>query len=141
MNNKKLNETRTLTVVCINFQVSLKVYYQLQLIFILILLYRMTNSLKNKSKFHEEFINNYNEGSNIGYSLEVDVQYPEKLHEVHVDFQFLSGRMEIGKIKQHLAKVYDKKEYFLHMRTLKQTLNHGLVLQKVQRITKFNLEA
>ena len=49
----------------------------------------MTNSLKNKSKFHEEFINNYNEGSNIGYSLEVDVQYPEKLHEVHVDFQFL----------------------------------------------------
>ena len=86
MNNKKLNETRILTVVCINFQVSLKVYYQLQLIFILILLYRMTNSFKNKSKFHEEFINNYNEGSNIGYSLEVDVQYPEKLHEVHVDF-------------------------------------------------------
>ena len=101
----------------------------------------MTNSLKNKSKFHEEFINNYNEGNNIGYSLQVDVQYPEKLLELHVDFQFLSERMEIGKIKQHLVNLYDKKEYVLHIRTLKQALNHGLVLKKVHRVIKFNQKA
>ena len=90
----------------------------------------MTNSLKNKSKFHEEFINNYNEGSNIGYSLEVDVQYPEKLHEVHVDFQFLSGRMEIGKIKQHLAKVYDKKKIFFTHENFKTNTESWISIAK-----------
>ena len=49
--------------------------------------------------------------------------------------------MEIGKIKQHLVNLYDKKEYILHIRTLKQALNHGLVLKKVHRVTKFNQKA
>ena len=37
MNNKKLNETRISTIACVNFQVLLQLYYQLQQIFILIL--------------------------------------------------------------------------------------------------------
>ena len=32
----------------------------------------------NVSKFDEEFIRNYDEDSNKGYILEVDVKYPEK---------------------------------------------------------------
>ena len=34
------------------------------------------------------FIKRYNEDTNTGYLLEVDVQYPEKLHELHNDLPF-----------------------------------------------------
>ena len=34
--------------------------------------------VKNISQFNEDIIENYNEDSNKGYFLEVDVQYPEK---------------------------------------------------------------
>ena len=40
------------------------------------------------SQFNEDFIKNYNEESDEGYFLEVDVQYPEKLHELHNDLPF-----------------------------------------------------
>ena len=40
------------------------------------------------SKFDDDFIKNYNEESDNGYFLEVDVQYTEKLHELGKDFPF-----------------------------------------------------
>ena len=36
--------------------------------------------VEDSSQFNEDFIENYNEGSNEGYFLEVDIQYREKLH-------------------------------------------------------------
>ena len=42
--------------------------------------------IKDTSQFNEDFIKNYNEESDEGYFLEVDIQYPEKLHELHNDF-------------------------------------------------------
>ena len=47
----------------------------------------------------------------------------------------------MGKVKQHLAGVYNKKEYVVQIRTLKQALNHGLVLKKVHKATKCNQKA
>ena len=47
--------------------------------------------IQNTSEFNEDFIKNYNDGSDGGYFLEVDVQYPEKLHELHDDLPFLPG--------------------------------------------------
>ena len=38
---------------------------------------------KNMSKFNEEFIKNYDEDSDKGYILEVDVKYPKNLHGLH----------------------------------------------------------
>ena len=38
---------------------------------------------------------NYNEESDGRYFLEVDVQYPEKLYDVHKDSPFLPERMKI----------------------------------------------
>ena len=49
------------------------------------------------SKFSENIIKNYNEESEEGYFFEVDVQYPEKLHELHNDLPFLSEREKIKK--------------------------------------------
>ena len=40
------------------------------------------------SQFNDNFIKRYNEDTNTGYLLEVDVQYPEKLHELHNDLPF-----------------------------------------------------
>ena len=37
--------------------------------------------------------------------------------------------------------MHDKKEYFIHVRNLKQEFNHGLVLEKVYRVITFNQKA
>ena len=50
------------------------------------------------SQFNEDFVKNYNEVSNEGYFLEVDVQYPETLHELHNELPFLPERMILGKM-------------------------------------------
>ena len=34
--------------------------------------------------------------------------------------------------------MYNKKEYAIHIRALKQPLNHGLILKKVHRVIQFN---
>ena len=44
--------------------------------------------IQSNSQFNEDFLKNFNEKSNEGYFLEVDVQYFEKLHELH-DLPFL----------------------------------------------------
>ena len=41
------------------------------------------------SEFDESFITSYNEESDEEYFLEVDVQYPKKLHDLHNDLLFL----------------------------------------------------
>ena len=37
--------------------------------------------------------------------------------------------------------IHDKEIYVVHIRALKQALNHGLILQKVHRVIKCNQEA
>ena len=48
--------------------------------------------IEESFRFREDFIKNYNEESDEGYFLEVDVQYPEKLYEFHNDLPFLPER-------------------------------------------------
>ena len=97
--------------------------------------------IKDTSQFNEDFIKNYNQESDKGYFLEVDVQYTEKLHELHNDLPFLPERMKIEKVEKLVANLHDKTEYVIHIRNLKQALNHGLVLKKVHRVIKFNQNA
>ena len=49
--------------------------------------------------------------------------------------------MKIEKVKKLVANLHDKNEYVLHIRNLKQALNHGLILRKVHRVIKFNQNA
>ena len=69
----------------------------------------------------EDYIKIYNEESNEGYFLETDVQHVENIHELHND----STLFEVEKL---VAKLHDKTECIIHIKNLKETLNHGLVL-------------
>ena len=46
--------------------------------------------MKDTSQFDKHFIKNYNEESDNGFFLEVDVQYIAKLHDLHNDLPFLT---------------------------------------------------
>ena len=41
------------------------------------------------SEFDKSLINSHDEESDEGHFLEVDVQYPEKMHDLHNDLPFL----------------------------------------------------
>ena len=93
------------------------------------------------SKFTEEFIKNYDEDSDKGYIIEIDVKYPRNLHGLHEHLPFLPERMKIGKCKKFVCNLYDEKNYVVHIRSLKQALNQGLKLKKVHRVIQFYQEA
>ena len=97
--------------------------------------------IRNTSKIDKEFIKNYDEDSDKEYLLEVDVKYPRKLHQLHGDLPFLPKRMKIDKCKKLVCNLRNKKKYIVHIRSLKQALNHGLKLENVHRIIEFNQEA
>ena len=90
---------------------------------------------------NEDFIKNYNEERDEGYFFEVDAQYPEKLHKVHNEIPFLPETMKIEKVEKLVANLYDKTEYIIQIRNSKQVLNHGLVLEKVHKVIRFNQNA
>ena len=79
------------------------------------------------SQFHEDFLKDCKGESDEGYFLEVDVQYPETLHELHNELRFLPERKKI-KVEKLVIPI----------RNLKQSLNHGLILKEVHRVTEFN---
>ena len=45
--------------------------------------------------------------------------------------------MKMEKVEKVVANLHDKSEYVIHIRNLKQALNHELVLNNVRRIIKF----
>ena len=90
------------------------------------------------SHFNDDFIKNYIEKNDQGYFLEVEVEYPEKLHELHNDLPFLPERKKINNIEKLVTNLYDKDEHVIHIRNLKQALTHGLIMIKVHRVIKFN---
>ena len=56
----------------------------------------------------ESFIKSHNEKSDEGYSLEVDIQYPENLHNLCNDLPFLLETIKIKKVKKLVANLHDK---------------------------------
>ena len=69
------------------------------------------------SDFNEEFIKNYNENSDDGYFLEVNIKYPKILWGFHKELPFLPERRKLEKVEK------------LVIRALKQALNNGLKLK------------
>ena len=98
--------------------------------------------LSDISGINKKFVKSYDKkNSDKDYMLEVDVDYPSKLHRLHSDMPFLPEKMEIDKTQKLVCNLHDKKKYVVHISILKQALDHGLKLKKVHRVIEFNQEA
>ncbi|KAL0839583.1 hypothetical protein ABMA28_016273 [Loxostege sticticalis] len=77
--------------------------------------------------------------SDIGYFLEVDLDYPVKLHDEHADLPFCPEKKTIPNCDSEklVTDLTSKNGYILHHSYLIQCLNHGLVLKKVHRVLSF----
>ena len=49
--------------------------------------------------------------------------------------------MKIEKFKKLVTNLHNNTEYVIHIRSLKQSLNHVINLKKVHRVIKFNQKA
>ena len=76
---------------------------------------------KDFLRFDEEFIQNHDEDSDKGHL---------PLHQLCSYLPFLSEIMKIDKCENLVCNLYDKKNYVIDIRALKQVLGHGLVLKK-----------
>ena len=100
----------------------------------------------------------YKADGNKGLILEVDLEYPHELHNLHNDYPvcpekvkvsnyMLSGyckkvadkyNIPIGLVSKLIPTLIDKKEYVLHSRNLQLYLDLGLKIKKVHRVLEFD---
>ena len=70
--------------------------------------------------------------------LEVDLEYPENLHDLHNDYPFCPERVECkNRVEKLIPNLRDKTKYVIHYKNLIQCLKAGLKLKKIQRGIKF----
>ena len=56
-------------------------------------------------------------------------------------YHFYQREKKIEKVKKLACTIQEKENYFVHIRALKQALNHGLIFKKVHRVIQFNQKA
>ena len=71
----------------------------------------------------------------------MDIEYPKQLFGSHKELPFLPERRKLEKVEKLVCSIEDKEKYVIHIRALKQALNHGLILKRVHRVIQFNQEA
>ena len=71
--------------------------------------------VKDISEFNEDFIKSYNDDSDEGYFLEVDIQYLGNLHNLDNGFPFLPEIMKIEKVEKLVKNSHDKEQYIIHI--------------------------
>lgn len=114
--------------------------------------------MQNIEIFTEDFIKNISDVNKKGYILEVDLEYPKELHNLHNSYPLapeskiitkdmispytknLSEKLNIkpSKVAKLITSLSDKKKYKLHYRNLKLYLQLGLKLVKVHRVLAFD---
>ena len=85
------------------------------------------------------------EKSLIGYLLEVDLKYPDKLHELHYDYPLAPEKLAVssGIFSKYCKEIADKYEisnktkYVVHYRNLQLYLSLGMKLTKIHRVLNF----
>ena len=69
--------------------------------------------------------------------LEVDLEYPKNLHDLHNDYPLAPEQIMVNKTSKLIPNLGDKKKYVLHYENLKQYLKLGLKLTHIHRGIKF----
>ena len=97
------------------------------------------------------------EKSLVGYSLEVDLKYPDELHELHNDYPLAPEKLavssdmlskyckkiadkyeiKVGDVKKLIPNLGNKTNYVVHYRNLQLYLSLGMKLTKIHRVLKF----
>ena len=111
----------------------------------------------NEKEVNRFCLNSIEENTSVGYILEVDLEYPGKLYELHNDYRLAPEKLEtahniLSKNYRNIADEYDtkiggvnklvpnlgnKSKYVLHCKSLELYLSLGMKLTKVYRILKF----
>ena len=70
--------------------------------------------------------------------LEVDLEYPENLHDLHNDYPFCPERVECKNgVEKLIPNLRNKTKYVIYYKNLIQCLKAGLKLKKIHRGIKF----
>ena len=69
--------------------------------------------------------------------LEVDLEYPKSLHDLHSDYPLAPERIEVNKVDKLIPNLWNKKKYVVHYENLKQYLSLGLKLTNIYRGIRF----
>ena len=70
--------------------------------------------------------------------LEVDLEYPEHLHDLHNDYPFCPERVECKNgVEKLIPNLRNKTNYVIHYKNLIQCLKAGMKLKKIHRGIKF----
>ena len=109
--------------------------------------------LKNVGKFD---VMSINEKSPIGYFFELDLEYPDELHELHNDYPLVPEKfavssdilsnyckriadkyeIKVGDVKKLIPNLGNKTNYVVHYRNLQLYLSLGMKLNKIHRVLK-----
>ena len=73
--------------------------------------------------------------------LEVDLEYPRDLHDLHNDYPLAPERLKIKNVEKLIPNLWDKKKYIVHHENLKLYLELGLKVKKIHRGIKFREKA
>ena len=95
----------------------------------------------DESKDLKWIVNELPKRKDRGYLLEVDVAYPRKLHDYHNDLPFMCRKMKINGVNKLVPNLYYKRKYVIHIKALKQAINHRLVLERIHRAIEFKQSA
>ena len=96
--------------------------------------------IKNPEKLKDN-ISKLAKEAGKGYLLDVDVSYPDNMHDLHNDILFMCKKKKINGLQRLVLNLYDKKKYVIHITDLTQVLKQGLVLDKVHQMIEFNQSA
>ena len=69
--------------------------------------------------------------------LEVDLEYPKELHDLHNDYPLAPEQIKVNKVEKLIPNLWNKKKYVIHYENLKQYLKLGLKLTRIHRGIKF----
>ena len=75
--------------------------------------------VKKLSKFDKRFIKTYRKNNDKICFLEVDVEYPKNLFNLHSDLPFLPERQKVKKFNKLVCYFHDKKNYVVHIKALR----------------------